>query len=442
MTRWMAACALALFALLGSAVAQTRDPRVTQFATDLLERTRRPAIAILRDKPSADNSSRSYFGGLPRMPTSLSWPESRATHAPMSFLAQIDLSELPPSARQQGLPETGVLWFFAAYDGTLDERERVAVLYAEGSSRDWAERQPPRTLGRIIDEQPYTWLDPGDPLARLDLRTPIHFAAIRSYRVGDAFFSGQLASETRDIGDERLREDIERALGRAARNGPEVFNPPAVTADEQWPSAGLFAELGASAIRAALPFVERRSFRPEAADWTAEGRRLRQVLADEADREARRWRARRYQPLSNEERAAFRAWVASVKARADASPEADTSGQHLWTYMTDYGLKDSRTFGAYAMMAHGADAALIPAEYRADYDWLGNAPPLHQLLGYGFSWQSAPADHAADVLLLQINGWPDLFWLTESGCTVGFWISRPALSARRFDLVSPTLECD
>ncbi|MBK8542966.1 MAG: DUF1963 domain-containing protein [Caulobacteraceae bacterium] len=71
---------------------------------------------------------------------------------------------------------------------------------------------------------------------------------------------------------------------------------------------------------------------------------------------------------------------------------------------------------------------------------LAQAHFLDQMLGYGFSWQDAPQRHFRDTLLLQITGSDDTFWLPE--CMLHFWISRPALAARRFDQTTTTLECD
>jgi uncharacterized protein YwqG/predicted DNA-binding protein (MmcQ/YjbR family) len=54
----------------------------------------------------------SKVGGHPDLPASLSWPRFR-NGRPLSFLAQIDLGEIPPSRRLADLPATGILYVFS-----------------------------------------------------------------------------------------------------------------------------------------------------------------------------------------------------------------------------------------------------------------------------------------------------------------------------------------
>jgi hypothetical protein len=68
---------------------------------------------------------------------------------------------------------------------------------------------------------------------------------------------------------------------------------------------------------------------------------------------------------------------------------------------------------------------------------------VHQISGYGSSWQSAPIEHVDDVLLLQIQGDAAfLDWLTNSGWVLHFWINKEALSKLDFSAVEATLESD
>jgi uncharacterized protein YwqG len=68
---------------------------------------------------------------------------------------------------------------------------------------------------------------------------------------------------------------------------------------------------------------------------------------------------------------------------------------------------------------------------------------IHQILGFGSSWQSAPDDHRDDILLLQIQGDDAFFnWHANCGCVLHFWIGRDALSKLDFSQVEATLECD
>ncbi len=70
------------------------------------------ALPSLRLTPQNESSlaTGSHLGGNPRLPDDFEWPTWRGV--PMSFIAQIDLSELGANASAFGLPSTGVLTFF------------------------------------------------------------------------------------------------------------------------------------------------------------------------------------------------------------------------------------------------------------------------------------------------------------------------------------------
>jgi hypothetical protein len=430
-----AALAVLLFVAPATAQETAADQVVADRVQAWLRANSRPAIAVLRELPGANPSATSWFGGLPRMPEELEWP--RIDRGPMFLIAQIDLADLPENAPRGGLPSTGVLWFFGAFD---EEWEfDVAVRYDPRSHQQWPERRPPRGMRRIVDAGPYIHLPEADPLAQHDLRSAMRFAPVDSYRLNSSTLDGLHVSQGLNAASTMRREQIEHALGRAARQGPRLGRPAPLDRDE-WPFAGLNAELAAGALAEQLPSLEISRHAPAGSSWTREGRALRASFAREAEQQARRWRARRYQPLSFEERAEFRAWLASVKARAEAMPRTQTGGYSLvWDVLEHY-VQDTDTFAALAMLAAGADVPALPPAFRTSFDWFGDDPPTHQMLGHAFSWQDGPVAHFRDVLLLQVEGGADTPWLPE--CMLHFWISPEALAARRFDRVSHTLECD
>jgi hypothetical protein len=82
---------------------------------DELEQQREPAIWFRRQVGKA---SLSKLGGLPSLPSKIEWPRHGESGAPLHFLAQVDLSQLPPTPLKGGakaarLPRAGVLFFFA-----------------------------------------------------------------------------------------------------------------------------------------------------------------------------------------------------------------------------------------------------------------------------------------------------------------------------------------
>ncbi|MEZ5957142.1 MAG: DUF1963 domain-containing protein [Hyphomonadaceae bacterium] len=419
------------------ASAQNTDPAARARIETFLNRMARPGIAIVRGQPSPNITTNSYFGGLPRMPPELGWPTSTITNTPMFFAGQIDLADLPAIADRQGLPEQGVLWFFLAYDGIVEERERVAVLYDPRSGINWSERAAPAGLARIIDETPYLLLDASDPFARLDLPRPMRFATIPTYALSGPIMDGEFSSEAQEIAETARRTGIEAAFG-PMRDGPNPWEVEHGPTPEGWPYSGFTAELAAGVVAISLPDPDTRNERSPNARWTHAGLRLRAQIAEETEAQQQRWRSRRFEPLSAEQRAEFRAWIASVNARAEAMPTEQTGGYRLF-YNLDYYFQQTDLFAGYAGLARGTDIAL-PPDYRAPHDWISSGPLLDQMLGYGFSWQSAPQEHFNDTLLLQITGSDDTFWLPE--CMLHFWISRRALAERRFDYTTATLECD
>ena len=64
------------------------------------------------------------------------------------------------------------------------------------------------------------------------------------------------------------------------------------------------------------------------------------------------------------------------------------------------------------------------------------------MLGFGWSVQSGPEDHANDELLLQINGDPIQSWFAIQSCVLQFYIDRESLAARNFSTVQATMDCD
>ena len=122
------------------------ETRVAEFA--------RPGLALFRPYPPLDMPDvRSHVGGLPSLPADMAWPRAIddsgciAAHAPLHFLAQVDLAEQP--WLPEGFPNSGTLLFFGAlpdsyFWGTSND---ARVLY-DGSSQG-VPTAPPDDLGEI-----------------------------------------------------------------------------------------------------------------------------------------------------------------------------------------------------------------------------------------------------------------------------------------------------
>jgi len=90
------------------------DPEIAA----MLEARREPCIWFGHVGAPGSNNR---LGGLPALPPGVDWPLHLKTKAPLHFLLQVDLAELPPTPMpgcpfQATLPRSGMLYFFADID--------------------------------------------------------------------------------------------------------------------------------------------------------------------------------------------------------------------------------------------------------------------------------------------------------------------------------------
>ena len=114
--------------------------RSTLPGREQIARLARPAIlaAAPRVTPKAPMGA-SRLGGEPDLPPDFPWPQWKGRH--QSFVAQMDLEELPKIAGREMLPPRGRLYFFYAMDCdddnplpsglTASERGTFPVYYSE-----------------------------------------------------------------------------------------------------------------------------------------------------------------------------------------------------------------------------------------------------------------------------------------------------------------------
>jgi predicted DNA-binding WGR domain protein len=128
---------------------------VAAVMAEFLKQTHAPGL-YLACQPGLQTLNR--MGGLPSLPTDVAWPLHLHTGRPLHFLAQVDLSTLPPLGAAQsgrpvgpGLPSSGLLFFFVDMGGDFDGGKAGAspgarVLYAAQAG---AERAAPQGLPQI-----------------------------------------------------------------------------------------------------------------------------------------------------------------------------------------------------------------------------------------------------------------------------------------------------
>jgi hypothetical protein len=108
----------------------------------LIQSYARQAIVFPRRLPlDLSSQSLSFFGGSPIVPAGWTWPRGRQSGLPLVFMAQIDISTIPPGEVRSTLPADGVLYFFSAGAGEegAERKDDVnnAVLYAPGPTTGW-----------------------------------------------------------------------------------------------------------------------------------------------------------------------------------------------------------------------------------------------------------------------------------------------------------------
>ncbi len=131
---------------------QTDDPaKFDEFLIPLINSLAQEAVLFHRlYPPPTGNQPNSYFGGLPKMPADLDWPTYAGTGNRMTFLGQIDVSELPDFAGRSALPAEGTLYFFSDTDNEryieVHQNNFATVLYSSSDPSTHAIRQAPDDL--------------------------------------------------------------------------------------------------------------------------------------------------------------------------------------------------------------------------------------------------------------------------------------------------------
>jgi hypothetical protein len=184
-------------------------PRKRSFDRDELEAGARTALLVRRsDLPvPLAHPARSFFGGLPKLPRKIEWPRGnilaadsreRVTVA-LTFIAQIDLSELPDFDARPYLPHVGTLYFFCSSSFVDGRSPPGGVIYHPDSADRFTERAPPADLmplGGDRDNQ-VKWLDPAADLhAKVEFKYPISFLPFQDFGFQNDPVGGELLTDS------------------------------------------------------------------------------------------------------------------------------------------------------------------------------------------------------------------------------------------------------
>lgn len=110
-----------------------------------IEMLKQPVLSLTR----SEKERNSYLGGTPILTTKIEWP--RWNDKSLSFLGQIDLSEIDTSIDRMGLPEKGILSFFYDQGQTtwgFDPKDHGSwrVIYTEGSPQERVVHETPKDV--------------------------------------------------------------------------------------------------------------------------------------------------------------------------------------------------------------------------------------------------------------------------------------------------------
>jgi hypothetical protein len=249
--------------------------------------TARPAIYLHRAALPVplDHPGRSYLGGLPRMPPGLAWPEiEKYERFPLTFLAQIDLAELPV-IESSPLPRSGTLYFFGDMNADSPETTDCRVLYYAGDTTRLPIRELPsnaRPYG--FGGEPWPWLPEESVWAKTNFRFPLEFTVFDSVR---DYFVKELSGMPPRRNDKAFRklmaEEFTRRFGE--REVPPTDQYRVLDADrDEWPFAWAGIEYGARCMARA---VGKLASRREAGDVAGEFQRIGAAAAKWVERAAR-----------------------------------------------------------------------------------------------------------------------------------------------------------
>jgi len=421
--------------------------------------------------PLRSKDVNSYFGGQPRIPPGLKWPEwsdSCGSALALTFIAQIDLSEIPRTPKLNALPRSGTLFFFFNpkwSDASLDNESQGlgCVLYCSDDTRLLPEHVEPENLIACYGDQSYSeyeWL----AHTRSDLhqyprsfpKWPVKAHLVTGYRDQPPSFphlDKGLQSDAHSIWWDML---FEMQVARLT----EVFGPPVVKnrsckeleklcervngrfqlrLPEEFPFNWLCVEMISGNLIYDICRRRSRNSLPVKFD----------SVADDLMKGAQSWvrhaRAKwRFSGLDSLERSEFTSWCEAI---INASDSENNDPRH-WVHF-DKAIRAAYLKGPSLSRGFSTDAAArIPEWYMRDQKWQdsvflddGASNPEdilldlveHRMLG---SFPKCPDGPTPKHLLLaKFDSDFGMNWCWGDCGSINFWIEEKDLLAARFENV-------
>lgn len=439
--------------------------RLEQARQDAI-RASREGVLLTRRPLRPGEEPRSYLGGLPHLREDLEWPVSTENGRPLTFIAQIDLRDVP---RPAGVffPAEGLLWFFVDIsEGEFAGEHKTRVLFDPHPRTMAREREAPADLPPLdpydhecwrLMQHPRAFVVPKAGLL-LDLvdtfydrphRRPVSWAdffriMLRPWHKREeeldeltCFAPGVYSGMIGELRQEALR----RAIGkRATDDGGAWWFFRTGWREAHWPPTSVEAEYALMRLSRddlLSPHRQNHACTPEAR--TALIARLQdqvRILRDSGPR-----------PLAAPERAAIRALVETVRrafVRTDLHQFPGTPMRKAIRHSrrnVQSRINDSYRYAVFDIVSRMPEVErYVPAEMLDPYwfHWMG----VHQMFGHATGLQGSPHvyEHRGFVLLLEIAAPPTMD--LEGRGVLHFWIPRRDLARGRFDRVEGSWETD
>jgi hypothetical protein len=434
-------------------------------------RAKREGVLLVRRALRPGEEPGSYIGGLPRLREDLEWPVSARTGIPLSFVAQIDLRDVP---RPRGVffPAEGLLWFFADFseEQFIDDRH-TRVLFDPHTRTVAREREAPANLPSLWPRghDPYGWLKAQHPRAFVEPKAGLFMHLFdtfydlpykRQSSFEDCIRYWMTPKEERHVEFnelqyfgpgvfmtmiEELREDaLDRAIGMRRTERGYWFEARSGFGEAHWPATSIDAEYALMGLAADYRMYTGLKDYPLPAEVVTDlGARLQDRI--------RMLRSLGPRPLAPDERVAINALITKVRhvfVRFDKHrklrPESGIRDWLRWSH-SEAGAVVERSYphAAFEIMRTMPNAEkYVPAELLHPYQelTLGGQMFFHQMFGHGSSSQDAPQRAQDYVLLLQIGGSSTLGLPLGGDAVMHYWIPKHDLARGRFDRVEATWE--
>ena len=448
------------------------DARLVKAREDAI-RAKREGVLLLRRPLRPGEDPRSFIGGLPHLPDGMEWPVSPKKGLPLSFIAQIDLREVP---RPAGVffPAEGMLWFFADFsDEHFVQDQHTRVLFDPHPRGTAGVREAPANLP-TLNQYAYGWTATRHRRAFVEPKTALFLHLFdtfydRPYQrpaTWEDFFRAVLTlrgprrlepdDEAVVVGSvaymqmiAELRVDaVHRAIGLRQSKSWNWLSVESGLGDPGWPATSVDAEY------ALMSLGGNYRLSTTLRDHPCPLEAVRELAARVQDR-IDMLRGSGPRPLAPAERDAINALVERVRrsfVRFDLHRRPPGSGRRVLRDAVRSSRRDVRyqvnwsyPHAAFEIVRTMPEPEKYVAAELLDpyYEWtLGGLSYFHQMFGHGSSPQGAPTSADAEdyVLLLQLGGRPTLGFPLGGDAVMHYWIPRRDLARGRFDRVEGTWE--